>query len=347
MFRLIGAALLVSQAAGFASMSRPSGRSDATKLSSSPVDDAIANWVSSTGRGEIVKSSPLGSSGWSSFRKVETSDDDSPDFFVKTSSRTAKEMFEGEALGLKAMFECSRGDGGLRIPEVFEWGDVPGGDRRGSFLIMEYLRLSGRSDDRALGKAVARMHLAEPTEASGNPRGAFGFPIDNTIGGTPQPNGWTDGGTTSDWIAFFRDKRIGHQLNLAGDSYCSNLWGQKIAPRLGALFDGLDVRPSLLHGDLWSGNIGSADGSPTIYDPATYWGHHEAEWGMSWCASFGRDFWEGYRSLIPEDDGFLDRKPLYDAYHQLNHYNLFGGGYLGSARGDLESLKRSLDAMGA
>ena len=58
---------------------------------------------------------------------------------------------------------------------------------------------------------------------------------------------------------------------------------------------------------------------------------------MSWCAGFGNSFWEGYRSLIPEDDGFLDRKPLYDAYHQLNHYNLFGGGYIGSARGHLES----------
>jgi len=68
---------------------------------------------------------------------------------------------------------------------------------------------------------------------------------------------------------------------------------------------------------------------------------------MSWCASLGRDFWDGYRSIIPEDDGFLDRKPLYDAYHQLNHYNLFGGGYLMSARGDLENLRQGLDAMGA
>lgn len=58
----------------------------------------------------------------------------------------------------------------------------------------------------------------------------------------------------------------------------------------------------------------------------------------------GKKFWEGYRSLIPQDEGFLDRKPLYDAYHQLNHYNLFGGGYIGSARSDLESLKKKLNA---
>lgn len=65
---------------------------------------------------------------------------------------------------------------------------------------------------------------------------------------------------------------------------------------------------------------------------------------MSWCADFGNQFWEGYRSVIPQDEGFLDRKPLYDAYHQLNHFNLFGGGYLGSARGHLENLKKKLDA---
>lgn len=65
---------------------------------------------------------------------------------------------------------------------------------------------------------------------------------------------------------------------------------------------------------------------------------------MDWCAGLGKSFWDGYNSLIPKDEGFLDRKPLYDCYHQLNHYNLFGGGYIGSARGHLENLKKKLDA---
>lgn len=65
---------------------------------------------------------------------------------------------------------------------------------------------------------------------------------------------------------------------------------------------------------------------------------------MSWCAGFTQTFWDGYNDIIPRDEGFLDRKPLYDCYHQLNHYNLFGGGYIGSARGHLESLKKKLDA---
>lgn len=273
------------------------------------VDDEIKNWAKDAGFGDVVSSKPNGSSGWASFKRVQLSN--GPDLFVKSSGRSCKDMFEGEALGLKAMFECSRGEDGLRIPEVFHYGDLASGN--GSFLVMEYLNLAGRSNDRALGRAVARMHMSPPTAEAGNPNGAFGFPVDNTIGGTPQLNEWTKGGGTEEWVAFFRDKRIGYQLDLAGDSYCSNLWNDKIAPRLGAIFEGIDVQPSILHGDLWSGNIGSADGMPTIYDPAVYWGHHEAEWGMSWCASFGREFWDGYRSLIPEDEGFLDRKPLYDA----------------------------------
>ena len=195
-------------------------------------------------------------------------------------------MFHGEALGLNAMYECSQSgdDDSLRIPKVYHYGDYSSGN--GSYLIMEYLNLAGRSDDRALGKAIARMHLAPPTEEAGNPTKAFGFNVDNTIGGTSQPNPYTTPNSgTKEWVEFFRDYRIGHQLNLAGDSYCSNLWEKDIAPRLHLLFEDLtgekEIKPSLLHGDLWSGNIGSADGKPSIFDPAVYWGHHEAEWGVS------------------------------------------------------------------
>mmetsp|Transcript_10206 Transcript_10206/g.22642 ORF Transcript_10206/g.22642 Transcript_10206/m.22642 type:complete len:352 (-) Transcript_10206:177-1232(-) len=311
-----------------------------TTLSMS-VEDEIRNWAADAGHA-VAKISPVGSSDWASFRRVETSDP-ATKFFVKSSSRSAAAMFDGEAMGLRAL-RVSAGDDGLRIPAVLHCADYEGG--KGSLLIMEYLTLGGRGDDRALGAAMARLHLAPPSAEAGNPTGAFGFGVDNTIGGTSQPNPWTKGGGTEEWVKFYGEHRIGHQLQLAGDGRCDALW-EDVAPRLGALFEGVEVRPSLLHGDLWSGNIGSADGKPSIFDPAVYWGHHEAEWGMSWCAGLTASFWDGYRSLIPEDEGFLDRKPLYDAYHMLNHYNLFGGGYLGSARGHLENVKRKLDAMGA
>jgi protein-ribulosamine 3-kinase len=184
---------------------RPMTKGIPAQAAVAPIDRELESWASSSGYGSITRSVPVGSSGWASFRRVEVSDpppdDDHRDgdgeekrrrrgtsFFVKFSpSRSYEEMFRGEALGLEAMRACSsspRGGGGddaLRIPRVYRHGDCSCGGGGGSFLIMEYLDLAGRSDDRALGRAVARMHLAPPTEEAGNPTGAFGFPVDNTM----------------------------------------------------------------------------------------------------------------------------------------------------------------------
>ena len=266
------------------------GRSKLAAIS--PLGMELESWASSSGYGTITSSVSIGSSDWSSFHKVTTTSGGA--FFVKSSSsRRSEEMFHGEALALQAMYACSTFENAndvnedssssttLRIPKVYAYGDYSNGSK-GSYLIMDYLNMGGRFNDEALGKAIARMHLAPATEKAGNPTNAFGFTVDNTIGGTPQPNPWTipNRGTT-EWIDFFRIYRIGHQLHLANDEYCNTIWENDIKPKLHLLFDDLQIRPSLIHGDLWSGNIGSADGQPSIFDPASYWGHHEAEWGVS------------------------------------------------------------------
>lgn len=155
------------------------------KKMSAALDEELEAWAQSSGYGGIDKQVPSGRSGWASFQKITVNDppagyNDKPvSFFVKSSSRSSDEMFHGEALGLNAMYACSQeGSDCLRIPKVYHYGDYSNGS--GSFLIMEYLNLAGRSDDRALGKAVARMHLAPATEEAGNPDKAFGFPVDNT-----------------------------------------------------------------------------------------------------------------------------------------------------------------------
>ena len=166
--------------------------------------------------------------------------------------------------------------------------------------------------------------------------------MDNTIGGTPQLNTWSEKTGTEAWVAFFRDQRMAYQIELAGEASLSRQWQTTLDATNGLadLFEGVDVKPSVLHGDLWSGNVAAVEGEPCIFDPATYYGHHEAEWGMSWCASLGPAFWEGYRELIPEDPGFRKREALYELYHKLNHYNLFGGMYLGDSLGLMGQLCR-------
>ena len=222
-------------------------RSTTTMSAYNGLDAEVSKFCESTGH-KVKSIDWAGSSDWASFRKVSLQDTDKM-YFVKTSTRSAKEMFEGEALGLQAMYECSRqsGDDGLVIPNVHHWGDYSGG----SLLIMDFLQLGGRGSEQALGRAMAQLHLAQPNEANGNPNGAFGFAVDNTIGGTPQPNPWTEGGTTKDWIEFYSKHRMEHQIKLAGDKTCAKLWDSDIAPRLHLLFEGIEVKPSLLHGDLW------------------------------------------------------------------------------------------------
>lgn len=124
-------------------------------------------------------------------------------------------------------------------------------------------------------------------------------------------------------------------LTLARDSHLSSLGERLLAPGvLEGFFKGVTVTPSILHGDLWSGNIsglrnerGNARGGVTIFDPAVYYGHHEAEFGMSWCASFTSDFWTAYRRHVPKEAGFENRLRIYKLYHYLNHFVLFGSGY--------------------
>jgi len=142
-------------------------------------------------------------------------------------------------------------------------------------------------------------------------------------------------------VEFFKERRLKHQLQLAGDAELLRM-GNKLCSKLEIFFEGIDVRPSLLHGDLWSGNIADVDGTPCIFDPATYYGHHEAEFGMSWCAGFEKKFWDAYHEVIPKAEGWDDRNDIYTLYHYLNHFNLFGNSYYTQCAQILQRLTMKL-----
>lgn len=239
--------------------------------------------------------------------------DDKCRFFVKINTRNRQTiMFAAEFAGLLALYES----GAIRVPKPLCYGATA----NASYLVTEYLPLaSGGANPRMLGRQLAALH--HHTAA------AYGWERDNTLGTTPQPNT-----RSKDWNAFWRELRLGHQLRLAARNGYGGALQTKGERLLSELDKFLSHRPpaSLLHGDLWSGNVsGLADGTPVIFDPAVYYGDRETDLAMTELfGGFGRDFYAAYREEWPLDEGYELRKDLYNLYHILNHLNLFGGGYL-------------------
>jgi fructosamine-3-kinase len=247
---------------------------------------------------------------------------DGRQFFVKLNDAHHHPMFAAEATGLEAIAATHT----LRVPLPVAQGMAG----THSFLVLEYLELNPRGDARLLGAQLAALHRCTNEQ--------FGFAHDNFIGTTPQSNGWKD-----DWIAFWREQRLGFQLKLAarnGHGGRLQALSEKLQDALPAFFSGYTPQPALLHGDLWSGNHAFlADGTPIVFDPAPYYGDRECDLAMTELfGGYPADFYAAYRAAYPLDVGYAVRKELYNLYHILNHANLFGGSYIKQAEGVMQGL---------
>ncbi len=143
--------------------------------------------------------------------------------------------------------------------------------------------------------------------------------------------------------AFWRDRRLAFQLDRAAENgHGGRLQerGRRLLERVPAFFAGYVPVPSLLHGDLWTGNRAMlADGTPVVFDPAVYYGDREADLAMTRLfGGFGRRFYGAYEAEWPLDAGAASRCDLYNLYHVLNHLNLFGGGYRALAESTIDRL---------
>jgi|SRR5688572_2405266 len=232
--------------------------------------------------------------------------------FLKVNEQRYADAFAAEADGLTAL-RAAR----LAAPEPLSHG-VAG---RQAFLLLEHLNLDGPADFAALGRMLADAHRA--------PGPRFGWQRDNYIGATPQDNGWSD-----DWALFWRERRLAPQLLLAEKN------GFRLeAAGLGELLRNHRPQPSLLHGDLWSGNAGFTPAGPVLFDPAVYYGDREADLAMTELfGGFPAQFYDAYHEAFPLPGGYETRKHLYNLYHLLNHLNLFGGGYLQQVQAVLRLL---------
>jgi len=238
--------------------------------------------------------------------------------FVKTSQPAALDAFEAEAAGLGEL----AGAEAFRVPAVLATGVT----ERQAFIALEWLELAAntRQSESRLGTALAMLHR------SSAPR--FGWHRDNTIGRTPQSNR-----LTHEWPAFFVEQRLAPQLALAGRNGADTRLlaaGHRLCECVPLFFTSYRPVPSLLHGDLWGGNWGTdTTGHPVVFDPAVYYGDRETDIAMTWLfGGYGPAFYTAYQAAWPLDPAAGTRRTLYNLYHVLNHYNLFGGGYAAEAQ---------------
>lgn len=246
--------------------------------------------------------------------------------FVKMNRREDLDLFEAERAGLTLLEDS----GAVRVPHAYASGAVE--DR--SCLVLEGLDLvplrSGASAA-DLGRNLARLHETSP------PDERFGCDRDNFIGATPQPNSWTDR-----WVDFFTEQRLAHQFALASERGRDFPDRDRLLETVREHLGSIEVSPGLLHGDLWGGNAAAlADGTPVLFDPAAYFGDPETDLAFSRLfGGFPPDFYAAYRESRPEPEPV--RETIYNLYHVLNHFVLFGGGYASQAEAMIGTILAEL-----
>jgi len=180
-------------------------------------------------------------------------------------------------------------------------------------------------DQKNLGKGLGEMHL---NSAESNPN-IFGYPVKGFIGITDQKKGWED-----NWIDCFLNLRIKPQLSILQDNILDKETINQVKEKI--KLELLNHKPinTLVHGDLWSGNVGTEkNGKGVIFDPASWWADHEVDIAMTRLfGGFKKEFYEEYHKIFPIKKGFEKRIIIYNFYHILNHANMFGGLYINQVK---------------
>ncbi|MGH1372629.1 MAG: fructosamine kinase family protein [Cellvibrionaceae bacterium] len=242
-----------------------------------------------------------------------------PDFFLKLNERGKTCLFTSEAHALNAILATQT----LRTCRPLCTGQNQGF----SYLLLEGFQLESDGDWRAAGEQLAQMHLASAPDY-------YGFDHPSYCGKTYQP-----GDSSHCWADFFAQHRIGHQLALLRGKKHSDPEVQTAQEVIRHQLAHHNPAPALVHGDLWRGNMGFHRGQPVVFDPACYYGDPETDLAMT--ELFGRlpeDFYRGYDAYRPIDQGYDQRRSIYQLYHLLNHANLMGGQYRQQAEQALKQL---------
>ncbi|MDM3870964.1 fructosamine kinase family protein [Porticoccus sp. W117] len=235
--------------------------------------------------------------------------------FIKHNHSPYRDALIKEVAGLQLLRQGIAHDpkNPLRIPEVFNVSEQQ------LTLTQITSQRPGKHQWQQLGEGLARLHSQQQSH--------YGLKTDNYIGLNPQPNG-----IYQDWGAFFIQQRLQYQLSLIRDRSIQKKWQQTLVQSSDKLRQFLNdncPHPSLLHGDLWNGNVLFSSDAVWLIDPAIYCGDREADLAMTeMFGGFDPEFYRAYDNAYPRTDTYQTKREIYNLYHYLNHYNLFGSGYL-------------------
>ncbi len=236
-------------------------------------------------------------------------------YFLKYNSATSfPAMFEKEAAGLKILSDTQT----ITVPRVIQHSQAG----KYAFLLLQYIENGNAGGNfwNEFGTKLADLHR--------NTNTYFGLDHDNYIGSLVQKNN-----PHPDFTSFFILQRLEPQLELARNKGAFNFSDTRYFDSLFRSLHNIipSEKPSLIHGDLWSGNfMVTPEGSPCLVDPAVYYGHREADIAMSLLfGGFNNSFYEAYNQAWPMEKGWQKRTDILNLYPLLVHVNLFGGGYAG------------------
>ncbi|KAB8127141.1 fructosamine kinase family protein [Gracilibacillus oryzae] len=240
------------------------------------------------------------------------------EYFVKKNINVPADFFKIEADGLERL----RATETIRVPEVYHV-DIASGNEE-IYLIMEWVGgEKSTATGKILGEKLAELHLSETD-------GLYGMSGTTFVGEITQENDWDD-----DWLYYYREKRLGAQLELGTRNGTIRGERRKQLEKLLMKLENYipkNPRVSLLHGDLWGGNwITGPGGEPYLIDPSVVYGDHLFEIAFTELfGGFPADFYQSYQDSFPLADYYEEVKPLYQLFYLLVHLNLFGEGYGGS-----------------
>lgn len=258
---------------------------------------------------KIIASTRVGGGSINDAFCISLSNGDS--FFVKrNNAKRYPGLFAAEQRGLQILQQF------IRTPQVLLQETLADFQ----VIVMEWIapgvRTTGFWED--FGTALAKLHQQSAA--------AFGLDHDNYMGSLPQANGWRE-----TWVEFFRERRLQAQIKMAFDKNLLSSGDLKLFERLYLKLPEIfaEEPPSLLHGDLWSGNfICSTDQEPVLIDPAVYYGHRSIDLAITTLfGRFDQRFYEAYHERYPFPTNYQEQWDTANLYPLLVHLNLFGSSY--------------------